>query len=150
MLESYEDDALFALHPQIEGLDRFLFRFGRNEAGEVVEVFHGEDWYVGEKYAGPLEFEVPEPWRAYAGHYRCHSPWFSNFRVLLRKGELLLVTPRSAETPFRVHRLVELEPGVFQIGEGPSPERLRFDSVVDGEALRAVWTGQAFYRFFTP
>lgn len=149
-LETYADDAFYASHSEIEGLDLFLFRFGRGDDGKVVEVSHGEDWYVGEGYRGPHEFEVPESWRAFPGHYRSFSPWFSNFRVLLLKGELLLVTPRSPETSFRVHRLVELEPGLFQVDEEPTPERVAFDTVIDGQAQRAVWTGHPFYRFFTP
>ena len=39
----------------------------------------------------------------------------------------------------------------FRVGDDPaSPERLRFDTIVNGEALRASFSGGDFYRFFTP
>jgi len=34
----------------------------------------------------------------------------------------------------------------FRVGEGWSPERLRFDAVVDGRALRANLSGADYYR----
>jgi hypothetical protein len=36
--------------------------------------------------------------------------------------------------------------GVFHPGEDPTPEVLRFEDVVDGQALRAVWSGHEFFR----
>ncbi|MCP3961485.1 MAG: serine hydrolase [bacterium] len=143
-------DGFLAHHPEIEGLDLFLLCFGRDDDERVVELYHGEDWYVGDGYDGPTVFEAPERWRAYRGHYRSYSPWLSNFRVVLRKGELLVFTAGSAESGVGFERLTEIEPGVFAVGEQPTPERLVFDSVVDGKALRAVWSGHPFYRFFTP
>ena len=47
----------------------------------------------------------------------------------------------SSETP-----LFEEAPGVFRIGEEPTPERLRFHDVVDGRALRADRSGHVFFR----
>jgi hypothetical protein len=47
--------------------------------------------------------------------------------------------------------LTELEPGVFRVGAAAySPERLRFDTIVDGQALRARLSTCDYYRFFTP
>jgi hypothetical protein len=44
-----------------------------------------------------------------------------------------------------------LADGTFQIGEDKlSPERLRFDTIIDGQALRALLSGSEYYRFFTP
>jgi len=34
--------------------------------------------------------------------------------------------------------------------DGQSAERLRFDSIVDGQALRANLSGVDYYRVFTP
>lgn len=93
---------------------------------------------------------MPERWRAYRGHYRSYSPWLSNFRVALRKGDLVVLTTEGAESSLGHETLTELEPGVFRIGEPPNAERLVFDSVVEGQALRAVWSGQPLYRAFTP
>ena len=39
--------------------------------------------------------------------------------------------------------------GAFRVGER-TPERISFDSVVSGRALRATLSGCAYYRVFTP
>ncbi len=141
-LEPRGEDAFLVDHPDFA---RFLLRFGR--AGDrVVEAFHGGGWYANERYAGPTRFDYPEGWTAYAGHYRSHNPWRTNFRVVLRKGALVLVEPSGDE-----ESLVPLGEDTFRIGDDPaSPERLRFDAVVNGEALRANRPGCDYYRFFTP
>jgi len=123
----------------------FLLRFGREE-GQVVEALHGPDWYTNERYTGPTTFSYPPEWAAYPCHYRSHNPWFSNFRVVLRKGALVLISPRGDEQP-----MVPLGNGVFRMGkEDQSPERIRFDTLLDGQALRANLSCCDYYRTFTP
>ncbi len=141
-LEPRGEDAFLVDHPDYA---RFLLRFGR--AGDrVVEAFHGAGWYTGERYDGPTDFDHPEGWTAYTGHYRSHNPWGTNFRVVLRKEAMVLVEPSGGE-----ESLVPIGEGTFRIGDDPaSPERLRFDTVVNGEALRANRSGCDYYRFFTP
>jgi hypothetical protein len=39
-----------------------------------------------------------------------------------------------------------LRVGSAKANSFPSPEILRFDEIVDGRALRAVWSGHPFYR----
>jgi D-alanyl-D-alanine carboxypeptidase len=142
ILERRGDDCFYTPHPD---LSRFPLRFGR-ENGQVVEAFHGSDWYTHERYTGPSGFAPPAEWDAYPGHYRSHNPWHSNFRVVLRKGELCLVEPWGEE-----ENLVPLGDGVFRVGrEAQSPERLRFDAVLQGRALRANLSGCDHYRTFTP
>ena len=46
-------------------------------------------------------------------------------------------------------KLDPLGPGVFK-EEGTSSERIRFDSLVDGQALRVNLSGVDYYRVFTP
>ena len=122
------------LHPDFA---LFLLRFGRKE-GKVVEAFHGPDWYTNERYAGPTTFDYP-------GHYCSHNPWLTNFRVVLRKGVLVLVEPSGAEEP-----LVPLGSGVFRVGEDDrSPERIRFDAILNGRAFRANLSCDDYYRTFT-
>jgi D-alanyl-D-alanine carboxypeptidase len=134
--EFYLDDPEFGL---------YLLRFGRDK-GAVVEAFHGPDWYANDRYAGPRRFDHPRDWEAYPGHYRTTHPWFSNFRIVLRKGHLSLIAPEGEEQV-----LVPLEKGTFRVGEKElSAERLRFDSVIDGKALRANLSGVTYYRSFTP
>lgn len=140
-LEAYDEDQLLCAHPDF---NRHLFRFGR-EDGRVVELFHGPDWYTNEQYRGGTQFVYPAEWTAFTGHYRSHNPWMSNFRVLVRKGRLLLAWPDGREeglTPVGQHTFsLEDETG--------SPERLQFDWLVGGQTLRATLSGCCYDRFFT-
>jgi hypothetical protein len=36
--------------------------------------------------------------------------------------------------------------GLFLPGETPTPEVLRFEDIVDGEALRATWSRHEFFK----
>jgi CubicO group peptidase (beta-lactamase class C family) len=157
VLESRGEDAFYVDHPDFS---YFLLQFGRQGRKEennkakkdkkdkriVVEVFWGPDWYTGAGYTGPRTFEYPERWEAYTGHYRTQNPWFSNFRILLRKGKLIMVTAEGAESIEGEGALEEIEPGVFRPGKENIPEILRFDTIVDGQALRADYSGVYFYR----
>lgn len=136
-------DLFLADHPDF---DRFPVRFGRDELGTIVEVTHGSDWYVAEDYEGPSTFDTPMEWQTYVGHYRNYNPWDSNFRVVLRKGSLYLAYPRGQES------LLTPDGDGFRIGDDlESPERIAFDTLVDGQTLRAVRSGgEVHYRFFTP
>lgn len=106
----------------------------------VVEASHGGDWYAGERYKGPRTFEAPPEWRAYAGHYRNEDPWMGSTRIVLRKGRLWL-----GGAP-----LVPLGAGLFRIGEEEhEPDRVRFEEVFNGRALRAFLSGTEFLRVET-
>ncbi len=121
-------------------------RFIRDGYGTVSEAAYGESWFVNERYAGPTTFDYPSEWDAFPGHYRSHNPWFSNYRIVLRKGGLRLVYPSGHEVP-----LMPLPNGSFREGDDErSPECYRFDAIVDGTALRMLHSGETFYRFFTP
>ena len=136
VLERRGTDTFYVLHQDFE---LFLLEFGRSD-GEVVEAFHGNDWFVNDSYSGPSSFDYPEEWEAYVGHYRSSSHWFPSLRVLLRKGTLYVPEMGASLSP--------LGEGLF--GSGQSPERLRFDTIVDGKALRVNVSGGDFYRAFTP
>jgi D-alanyl-D-alanine carboxypeptidase len=124
----------------------YPIRFGRDSLGSVVEVLHGGDWYVTDDYEGATTFEIPATWAAFPGHYRDYNPWGANFRVVLRKGSLLLIHPDGEE------QALTPDGESFRIGDDPeSPERIAFDTIVDGQAWRAVQPGgEIHYRFFTP
>ena len=142
VLQRRGEDSFYLPHP---GLEQYLLEFGR-DGERVVEVFHGADWYVGEGYTGPESFDYPAEWESFPGHYRAYNFGLTNFRVVLRKGSLLLVYPTGGHEP-----LVPLDDGLFRIGEDPrSPETIRFDAVASGRALRAIYSGCPYYRTYTP
>lgn len=140
LLHKRGDDAFYVPHPDYA---LFLLRFGRAQ-GKVVEAFHGPDWYAGERYEGPRVFDAPAKWAAYPGHYRTPNPWEPNFRIVLRKGRLVLLTAEDEE------EVTPLKGGEFRVGEEYSAERLRFDTVIDGRALQANLSGIPYFRTFTP
>ena len=141
-LERRGRDRFQADHPDFR---LHLLTFGRSE-GEVVEAFHGPDWYVTKSYEGPTEFDTPEEWNAYTGHYRSYNPWYTNFRVFVRKGRLTLALPGTPGS-----RLAPAEDGSFRVGSDPeSPERVSFGAPVNGAALQANLYNFDYYRTFTP
>jgi hypothetical protein len=143
-LERLGSDRFYA---DLPGWDLFPFQFGRDSAGQVVEVAHGNRWFAGAKHRGPRQIEPPPQWVGYVGHYRSPVPWYNNFRVVTRRGLLLLVYPEGTEellVPMR-------EPGRFRVGDAEgSAEEIVFDTVISGRALRATQSGVAYYRSFAP
>jgi D-alanyl-D-alanine carboxypeptidase len=138
VLEQAGRDRFIVKHPDF---DRFALSFGRDQ-DVVVEAFHGADWYTNERYAGPRTFDYPKEWDAYVGRFRSDSPWYGSARVMIRKGKLTL----EGEVP-----LAQLEPGVFRFEADPvGLERITFDTLVDGKAVHANYSGIDFYRTFTP
>ena len=141
-LQPRGEDSFYVSHPDLE---HCLLEFGR-DGDRVVEAFHGTNWYIGEGYPGPVHFDYPEEWDGFCGHYRTYNFGLTNFRVVVRKGSLLLLYPTGGHEP-----LVPLGEGVFRIGEDSrSPETLRFDSSASGKTLRAVYSGCPYYRTYTP
>lgn len=141
-LERRTRDSFHVSHP---GFELALLEFGRQE-GRVVECFHGGAWYVKDEYAGALEFDHPDEWDAYVGHYRARNPELSNFRVVIRKGSLTLLNPWG-----NTATLVPMGDGSFRIGEDPlGPETLTFSAVIEGQALRVDYSRCPYYRTFEP
>jgi len=141
-LERRTADSFYVPHPDFE---LSLLDFGRN-AGVVVEAFHGDDWYANQRYTGPMRFDYPKEWDAFAGHYRARNPELSNFRVAVRKDTLVFLNPWGNIEP-----LVPIGPDVFRVGaDACIPETLRFTAVLEGQALRADYSGCPYYRAFTP
>lgn len=137
-LERLAPDTFFVSHPDFA---LFALTFGRDEKGAVMDAVSGEDWYAGERYAGPRTFETPAEWRAFAGHYRNDSPWEGSARIVLRNGRLWI----GGDTP-----LVPLGGDLFRIGdEDHGPDRVRFGSVVNGRALVATFNGVDYRRIET-
>jgi CubicO group peptidase (beta-lactamase class C family) len=145
ILERAEGDSFLVSHPR---LGRFYLRFGRDAAGRVVEAFHGGDWLPSDAYVGPGAPAAPSEWASFVGHYRGPGLWEPSFRVVIRKGTLLKISP-NAETGEAELELVRQPDGAFRVGvEEWRPDRIRFDAIVDGLALRADFNGASWYRTF--
>ena len=141
-IERRGEDRFYVPHPDFH---LFLLEFARRD-GQVVEVFHGPQWYAHERYTGARTFRHPVRWNAYVGHYRTRNPELSNFRVVIRKGTLTLIIPWGDSSTLR-----PLRGSVFRISDDPlSPETLRFRAIVQGHALRVDYSGCPYYRTFTP
>jgi len=141
-LEPREVDYFYVDHPAFA---RFLLHFGRRD-GQVVEACYGPRCYLRLPASAPPVPDYPPEWDAYPGHYRAHNPWFPNLRVVLRRGRLILIEPRGKE-----HVLVPLGGGRFRVGEDEHcPERVRFDTLIDGRAVRLNLSCCDYYRTFTP
>ena len=143
-LERLGGDRFYA---NVPGWNLFPFQFGRDSTGRVVEVAYGGQWFAGAAHRGPRTWDYPKPWIGYLGHYRSRIPWYNNFRIVVRKGVLLMVAPEGTEDV-----LVPLgAPGLFRVGLDPaSPERLQFDTVISGRALRSTLSGVSYYRSLSP
>lgn len=138
ILERAAPDLFYVKHPD---WDLFLLGFSR-EQGKVAEAFHGGRWWPNERYAGPKTFEYPAEWDAYAGHYHSDSPWYESTRLVIRKGQLLVEGLQPLES---------IEPRVFRVpGQGGDVDRVVFDTIVDGRAMRATYSGIEFFRAWTP
>lgn len=90
----------------------------------------------------------PQQWTAYLGRYRSHNPWLPTFLIAAADGMLVMGTDwlnGSQRFP-----LVPIDVDAFRVGDVDwSPERLRFDTVIDGLAQRAHYSGTPYYRAFT-
>jgi CubicO group peptidase (beta-lactamase class C family) len=138
VLEQAGRDRFIVKHPDFE---LFALSFARQQEA-VVEAFHGGSWWTNEKYKGARGFEAPQEWNAYVGRYRSDSPWYGSTRVVIRKGRLLL----DGEQP-----LAQIETGVFRPeSDNNGAERITFDTLVNGTAMRMNYSGIDFYRTFTP
>lgn len=141
-LERRGADAFYAPHPDFA---LALLRFGRGGEHAVTEAFHGADWYVNDRYGGPRAFDLPAEWSAYAGHYRAFTPWTTNFRVLIRKGSLILELPQyGVETPLQPAGRAR-----FTMGD-TMPGDLRFGPIVAGQAISASLLSGPYSRVNTP
>jgi len=100
---------------------------------EPIEVDHSR----GEPSASP-----------FTGTYRSHDPWTPTFRVVLR-GDVPWLCFWSAPDGFDDEQpLVALDgEWAYRVGDDPlGPERLSFDTVIDGHTVRAWLSGWDYYR----
>ena len=81
------------------------------------------------------------------GTYRSHDPWTPVFRVEARGPSLWFTFPDPPDGADAFQRLVPMAGGWYRLGEDRrGPERVRFDTVIDGRARRALLSGWPWYR----
>jgi D-alanyl-D-alanine carboxypeptidase len=130
-------------------LDRFVFRFTATPGDERPNVLdHGPDRYVRDGRAPSAR--APAELEPYVGHYRTHDPWLANVRVFVRNGASWLQDNSYDDARYHERPLEPLADGSFRVGESWSPDRIRFDTMIDGVATRAIYDGAPMYRMFTP
>lgn len=127
------------------GLELFLVEFEKRD-GTFDRLHHGGRTYVRD---GAPANDGPGHGRegpVCEGHYRSHNPWLSNFRVVRRSTGMFFVDASGKSEP-----LTPLGDDAFRIGkEERSPERVRFDCLIDGTAMSATLAGGGrFGRTFT-
>jgi CubicO group peptidase (beta-lactamase class C family) len=79
-----------------------------------------------------------EEWSAFYGRFRSYNPWLPGFRIVQSGDELVLANPWGGPD----EQLTALGEAHFRIGEEWSPERLRFDAVIDGVANPSARRGR--------
>jgi hypothetical protein len=132
-----------------DALERFALVFGRDEAGTVVEAFHGDTWFRSERYAGPEPPPAPEAWLRYVGFYRSNDPWAPTMRVVLRKGQLAIQWPNAATDDAGEEVLVPIDDEWFAGGAMTDPRRVRFlGTGAGGMAVVAEYNGGSWFRSF--
>ena len=137
-----EDGAGRTFAVPIPAMDRFALGAELDAAGEVVAVTHGPTRYVrAGATVGPDETPPPDADRL-TGTYRTWNPWSPGFRVFLRGGRLMLATPHSEKD------LIPLGDGEWRVGDAWSPDRVRFDTFVDGAAQHAIYNAVLYSRSF--
>jgi CubicO group peptidase (beta-lactamase class C family) len=128
------------------GVLPFVFgRSGKDGKGAVTSVSQGAQWYVANGFPDPIQPPAPKEFAAYVGHFVNNGPEGPIARVFVRNGRLMMLL--SEDDDAAPEPLEPLGPGVFRIGKADySPERARFDTVVEGQALRLFVSGVPLYR----
>jgi CubicO group peptidase (beta-lactamase class C family) len=125
----------FATREEAFAVHGLLFEMENDRA---VRAWAGEVEYAAKPSAG---YRPPTPGdlRALAGRYDNDDKWAGVVYVYARDGKLWLGT--DAMTP--------LKGGEWRVGDERSPERVRFDGVVDGKPRRLLFSGTPFWRRFS-
>ena len=86
---------------------------------------------------------VPPEFRAFVGRYKNNNPEDTVLEIFVRNGRLTAARHLSDKGDM----LIRLGPGLFKPASPDfNPERYRFDTIVDGVALRMMSSGMPMYR----
>jgi CubicO group peptidase (beta-lactamase class C family) len=132
-----------------------LARVARGEAASAadLQVAETDDPFItppaegGDGDGGAVR-TAPTPDQAVvAGTWRSHDPWCPVFHVEAQSERLWLILPGGSDGFEDGQPLVPMANGWYRVGEHRlGPERLRFDTVIDGRARRAWLSGWDYYR----
>jgi len=142
-----EDDQFYVHEPRFA---RFALVFGRKPSNEgeesdgakgpVVEVSWGDAWYAASTYEGPREFDVPDHWGSFVGHYRNENPWVGSVRVVILKGKLMLSVSYGVLP-------LEADGELFRVRDDPAnTDWVRFGEIVNGKCTRLKYSGEDLWR----
>jgi CubicO group peptidase (beta-lactamase class C family) len=119
------------------------------EGGTAVRASWGNRLLRREGSLPDPEPGSPPGWAGYPGRYSSWNPWMPGLEVFSRGGELWLAAAGEALADLEgERRLTALDGGSFRVGEEWSPDRIRFDTVVDGRAHRVILNAAPFFRSF--
>lgn len=153
VLERMGADVFRDAGPGGDKLPFFFFRSGNGKPAQVTDVSHGAEWYAGKEFAGTVAHDPPAAYAAYVGHYAHHGPEGPAARIFLRNGTLMIASGNDEPPEAPAEPLVPVGQDAFRPGKADvayNPERVRFDSVVEGRALRLSISGVPLYRMETP
>lgn len=120
------------------------FFFFRDADGAVSDVSEGASSYAGQ---GTRSVETPAALLPLVGRYAAHGEEGPGVRVFVRAGRLTF----SYADASLATELVEEAPARFRFAEPAlGPEWLAFDSVIDGQAQRLIFSGIPLYRIDLP
>jgi len=133
----------------------YIFGRSHDDADRaVVGVSHGAVWHAKVGCGTESAPEPPEIYRAYVGHFDSGGPEGPVARVFVRQGQLYALVGGPALPQCAAAKPSLLEPidaAVFRLGDrSHSPERVRFDSFMDGRAQRMSLSGVPLFRRVTP
>jgi CubicO group peptidase (beta-lactamase class C family) len=90
----------------------------------------------------PEDVDLPAAYRPYVGRYKNHNVEDQTVRIFVREGQLMAAHGGAGGEP-----LVRVGPALFKPAKPDfTPERYLFDSIVDGVALRLIFSGMPMYR----
>jgi D-alanyl-D-alanine carboxypeptidase len=131
--------------------DAYPFFFGPSDDAGVPasEVSQGAAWYTTSAFNGKIESAAPPEYSAYVGHFENNGVEGPVARVFVRNGRLLIDLGFEGLQPKALQATDH--PGEFRIAEPDyNPALLRFDTVIEGHALRLDFSGVPLYRKDTP
>lgn len=109
------------------------------ENGKAVRAWCGEAEYLVDPSVG-YKPPAPEELRILAGRYDNDDRWEGPLYVYARGGKLLIGN---------IMELTPLDDGLWRYGDENSPERVRFDGVINGVPQRLMFSGTPHVRRFS-